>query len=408
MENKGNTGEFLLNDAASLQQQEEISADVETQGIKDEYVIGSGFNIEEIQPLPEKPKKKRKRNKGVVRALIWIICILAVSVFGVLTAMVAVADYMGLLGDTTTATVTIEKGESLDSVAQELMDVGAIKFKAFFKYYAGSKNYYEKFTEGVHTFNTETGYAGIVNEFTTVPGFTTETVELTIPELATIDDIAKLFDKKNICSKEDFYDVVENTDFDYDFLDDIPTMSVHYRLEGYLYPDTYEFYVWDSKAGAEQAVKKMLDNFASKIDEEYYAKAEEMGYTLHEILTMASIVELECNGYYDEMPKVSAVFYNRLLNWGGEPKMLGSSPTAEYPYGGGNYDTNKKEGLPPGPYCATGINAIKAALYPDEEFDSKYFYFVTDTDFNFYYNDTLVNHENTIYNLRMQGKWGED
>ncbi len=233
-------------------------------------------------------------------------------------------------------------------------------------------------------------------------------MELTIPELATIDDIAKMFAKAKICSREDFYDVVENTDFEYAFLKDIPVKSVHYRLEGYLYPDTYQFYVWNSKDGAEEAVKKMLDNFESKISDQIYQRAEEMNYTLHEALTLASIIELECNGYPDEMPKVSAVFNNRLYNWGSEPKMLGSSPTAEYPYGDGNYDTNKKEGLPPGPLCSTGINAIKAALNPLEEFDSKYFYFVTDVDFNFYYTENLTQHENTIYNLRMQGKWGED
>ncbi len=408
MENNGNTGEFILNNNSTPISDNAENKEVEINTVNDEYVIGSGFNIAETDVTPQTPKRKHKRTKGVWRTLIWIACILIVSVFCVILGMSALADYMGLLGDTKTATVTIEKGESLDSVAEELKEVGAIKFKALFKFYAGSKNYYEKFTEGVHTFNTESGYQGIVNEFTTVPGFSTETVELAIPELASIDDIAELFDEANICSKEDFYDVVENTDFDYDFLDDIPTMSVHYRLEGYLYPDTYQFYVWDSKDGAEQAIKKMLDNFDSKIEDEYYEKAEKMGYTFHEIMTMASIIELECNGYPDEMPKVSAVFYNRLLNWGDEPKMLGSSPTAEYPYGGGNYDTNKKEGLPPGPFCATGVNAIKAALYPEKDFDSKYYYFVTDVDFNFYYNETLTQHENTIYNLRMQGKWGEE
>ena len=408
MTTNGNTGEFILNSHTNTEEQNSPTIPAETDNIKDEFVIGSGFNIQEVELPPEPKKKKRRNSKGVWRGLLWILCILIVSISCVVLGLTAIADYMGLLGDTNTATITIEKGESLDSVAEELKTAGAIKLKWFFKYYAGSKNYYEQFTEGVHTFSTESGYQGIINELTVVPGFSTETVELTIPELATIDDIAKMFAKAKICSKEDFYDVVENTDFEYAFLKDIPVKSVHYRLEGYLYPDTYQFYVWNSKDGAEEAVKKMLDNFESKISDQIYQRAEEMNYTLHEALTLASIIELECNGYPNEMPKVSAVFNNRLYNWGSEPKMLGSSPTAEYPYGGGNYDTNKKEGLPPGPLCSTGINAIKAALNPLEEFDSKYYYFVTDVDFKFYYTENLTQHENTIYNLRMQGKWGED
>ncbi len=402
MENNNNTGEFILGETdAALNSTEEIN----DTPINDEYVIGSGFVIEE-EPVVEAPKK-RKRTRGVLRSIIWIVIILIISGGISLGAIFCAIDYMGL-GSSKTVTVTIDKGESLDSIAKELKAEGAIRFKFLFKYYAGKKGYYERFTEGVHTFRADSGYQGIVNEFTTVPGFSTKTVKVEIPELASIDDIAEIFEEKDICSRQDFIDVVQNTDFDYAFLKDIPEKSVHYRLEGYLYPDTYEFYVWNSKDGAEQAVKKMLDNFESKIKDEYYEKAKKMGYSFHEIMTMASIVELECNGYPDEMPKVSAVFYNRLLNWGDEPKTLGSSPTADYPYGGGNYDTNNKEGLPPGPYCATGINAIKAALYPEEKFDKKYFYFVTDTDFNFYYNQTLADHNYTINSLSAQGKWGED
>jgi len=409
VDNSGNTGEFVLNPDINNGEETQDTVATNDSGINDEYVIGSGFNIEEPPIEVETKKKKRKNSKGVWKGLIWIAAILIISITCVVMGLAAVADYMGLLGETETATITIEKGESLDSVTEELKSAGAIKLGWFFKYYAGSKDYYDKFTEGVHTFSTESGYQGIINELTVVPGFTTKTVELTIPELASIDDIAAMFAKAKICSKADFYDVVENADFDeYTFLKDIPEKSVHYRLEGYLYPDTYQFYVWNSRDGAEVAVRKMLDNFASKIDKSMYKKAEEMDYTFHEIMTMASIIEMECNGYPKEMSKVSAVFYNRLHNWGAEPKMLGSSPTAEYPYGGGNYDTNKKEGLPPGPMCATGINAIKAALYPEEDFYCKYYYFVTDVDFNFYYNTTLIQHENTIYSLRMQEKWGED
>lgn len=378
--------------------------------VADEFVIGSGFVIDESvlnEPEPQPVKKKKRKKRGVIRTLIWAISILIVSASLAVGSIFFVIDYMGL-GGSKKITVSIEENESLDSIAAELKEKGAIRFPFLFKFYANAKGYYEMFTPGAHTFETDAGYSGIVHEFTMVEGYTIETVKVTIPEMATIDDIAKLLEEKKVCSSAEFINEVEKGDFKFSFLKDIPEKKVHYRLEGYLFPDTYEFYVWESQEGAHFAIQKMLENYDLKFNSKYREKATEMGYTMHEITTMASIIELECSGYYDEMPKVSAVFYNRLLNWGDQPKMLGSSPTAEYPYGSGNYDTNKIEGLPPGPLCAPSVKSIEAALYPSKKMEKVYYYFVTDTDFNFYYTKNLDEHNSTIYSLRMQGKWGED
>ena len=130
-------------------------------------------------------------------------------------------------------------------------------------------------------------------------------------------------------------------------------------------------------------------------------QAEKRGYSVHEIMTMASIVEMEASASPTEMPKVAAVFYNR-LSWD-EPKYLGSSPTANYPYGSGRYDTNTHEGLPPGPLCSPSLNAIKAALSPQANFN--YTYFVTDKDMKFYYTSSYSEHSNIIAKLRREGKW---
>lgn len=376
----------------------------------DEYVIGNGFVITDTETTEVKNKKsiKKKGNaRGVLRTVIWILSILIASATISVGAIFCVIDYMGL-GSSNTVTVTIDEGESLDSIASELKESGVIRFKFLFKFYAGSKNYYEKFTAGAHTVRTDMGYSGIVNNFTTVEGYTIKTVKVTIPQTATIDSIAELLEEKEICPKIDFYDAVRNSTFNYSFLKDIPLKKVHYRLEGYLFPDTYEFYAWNSKEGAEFAINAMLQNFDTKFNEDYRKKATELGYSMHEITTMASIIELECNGYYDDMAKVSAVFYNRLTAWGDQPKMLGSSPTADYPYGHGNYDTNKIEGLPPGPLCAPSAESIKAALYPDEKMKNVYYYFVTDVDFNYYYTKTYDEHLALINSLRYKGKWGED
>lgn len=375
----------------------------------DEFVIGSGFKLDETHnKISKKPIKKKKRNsKKIILSVFWIIFILAISLTLAVGGIYCVIDYMGL-GSSEKITVTVEEGESLDDITAELHEKGAVKIPMLFKFYAGTKDYYEQFTVGAHTFNTDIGYSGIIAQLTTVEGYTTETVKVEIPLAATVDDIAELLAEKGVCSEKDFYDEVDNGTFDFDFIKDIPIKKVHYRLEGYLYPDTYEFYKWNSKDGAHFAIKKMLENFNEKFSDEYKTRAEKMGYSLHEMLTLASVVELECCGYDAEYKNVAAVFYNRLENWGEEPKMLGSSPTADYPYGGGNYDTNKIEGLPPGPLCSAGLSAIKGVLYPNEDMDKKYFYFVTDSDFKFYYTSTLQEHNDTIYRLQVNGKWNEE
>ena len=136
------------------------------------------------------------------------------------------------------------------------------------------------------------------------------------------------------------------------------------------------------------------------------ANAEKMGYSIHEMLTLASIIQLESGIDTKEMPNVSAVFHNRLKAPGSFPK-LGSSPTIYYDKtmnGDGRYDTqNVADGLPPGPVCSSGEAAIKAAFLPTENFS--YTYFVTDSDGKFYYNSSASGHSSTIKKLQSQGKW---
>ena len=140
------------------------------------------------------------------------------------------------------------------------------------------------------------------------------------------------------------------------------------------------------------------------VTDEMYARAEEMGYTLNEILTMASIIQMEAGTRTEAMADVAAVFYNRLNS--DEFATLGSSPTCYYGYSfrkdDQRYDTYEIEGLPPGPLCSPGIAAINAALYPSE---NSYYYFVTDTDGKFYFHKTLSEQNATIARLKNEGKW---
>ena len=371
----------------------------------DEFKLDNGFVINE-EEAPIKPKAKvKKHSKSGLKTAIWIVSIIVVSVCIAIGAIYVGADYLGLgFGRGGNCTVEIEKGSPTITIADKLEEAGAVKIPILFRLYSKLMGYDGKYKYGVYNFNSETGYEGLANMLTT-EGAKAESVKVTVVEGYNVDDIAKLLEEKGVCTKGDFIDVVRNGKFDYEFLNQIPENSVYYRLEGYLFPDTYDFYNYDSKECAYLAVDKMLGNLDEKLKKEkidinnIHVRAK--SYTLHEILSMASIVEMEASGDKNEMNKVAAVFFNRLES--SEFSTLGSSPTRKYPYGNGKYNTYECAGLPVGPLCSPGLSSIKATLSPEEDFD--YYYFVTDASMKFYYNKTIDQHNRIIAKLKAEKNW---
>lgn len=349
----------------------------------------------------KRAKKAKKHNqKSWRKTLIWVVCIVSVSAIITGVIVTGVVDYLGH-GTSSDHTIEIKKGSSTADIADVLKDNGIISSKLIFRAFSKLKKYDGTFNYGVYTIKDDASYDAICLKLQEV-GNSAESVDVRIPEGATIDKIAKILEKKKVCTRSEFIDAVQNGVYDYDFINDIPTNDVYYRLEGYLFPDSYSFFNYGGVECAEHAINKMLENYDKKFNESMRDKAEKMGYSMHEITTMASIIELEASSAsFDDKQKVSAVFYNR-LSWD-EPKLLGSSPTAEYKYGNGKYNTNVTEGLPPGPLCAPSVKAIEAALNPAKNFKSTYF--VTDDKMKFYYTNSLTEHNNIIAKLKSQGKW---
>lgn len=369
----------------------------------DDYVIGKGFEIvhNEEEELPCGKKKKSHGKGGMLKNIIWIFCIIAVSVGLAFGIIYAGADYMGIgFGRGVECELVIEQGMTTEQIANELKDCGAVKIPILFRVYARFKNYDSQFKYGLYTFNNEAGYEAL-SVMLIEEGAKAESVKVTIPEMSTVDEIAEILENKGVCTKSDFISEVQTGEFDYDFVKAIPDEKVYYRLEGYLFPETYDFYYYDSKECAHLAIDRMLKTLDEKLTDGLRKKISDSGYTLHEIMTMASIVELEAGGSPDEMANVASVFFNRLKS--DEFGTLGSSPTRKYPYGGGKYNTYESEGLPPGPLCSPSFNSIKASTEPTENFD--YYYFVTDASMKFYYNKTLAEHNSTIARLKAAKNW---
>lgn len=232
------------------------------------------------------------------------------------------------------------------------------------------------------------------------------TVRVMFPEGSTAVQIAQLLEKNGVCPAEDFLAAANDREIAAKYGFDIPDPENRsFLLEGYLFPDTYDFYRGES---AETAIGRFLKNTASKYDGEFIARCGEKGFTLDEILSLASVIQEEA-GDPAEMGKVSSVLNNRLESKR-FPK-LQCDVTVFYlneyvkPYVSEErfeelkelYNTYICSGLPEGPITNSGIDAVYAALDPDE---TDWFFFVTDADGVYHYAETWEEH---VANCREAG-----
>ncbi len=384
----------------------------------DDYVIGKGFTVPNTEETAPQNKKRKKKSKNGIKSLIWILMIFIVSITLAVSVIFVGADYMGIaFGRSGKVTIEVPQGTPTVKIAEILKESGAVKVPLAFRLYAKIKGYDSQFKYGVYTFSAEAGYEDIstmlINE-----GAKAQSVSVTIPEGTGINDytknvngervvvpgIATLLEKNNVCKKSDFFAALDQVDLKGKLLSNSDPDRTYYALEGYLFPETYDFYNYDSKECAVLAVRKMLDESEKRITDNMYKQAEDMGYNMNQILTMASIIQMEAGTDKEALPKIAAVFYNRLNSK--EFATLGSSPTCYY----GNsfkrddkrYDTYTAKGLPPGPLCSPSIDAIKAALNPDS---NEYFYFVTDAKGKFYFHKTMAEQNVTINKLKQEKNW---
>ncbi len=314
--------------------------------------------------------------------------------------------------------IEIKKGTYASQIAEILGDEGIISSPLGFRVFAKIKGYESQFKYGHYEFNTGNSYEEIAQKLMT-QGEKAPTIPVTIPEGTGINDfvknvdgkqvtvlgIASILENAGVCKKQDFIDALKDYALETKLLEGAKNKVTYYALEGYLFPETYEFYkLEDSKAAAKLVVEKMVKETESRITDDMYKKAEQMGYSMHEILTMASIIQMEAGVDTDALPKIAGVFYNRLKS----PNFstLGSSPTIFYgdsfEQDDDRYDTYKINDLPPGPLCSPGIKAINAALNPE---GSDYYYFVTDKNGKFYFHKTYAEQNATIANLKQNGNW---
>ncbi len=238
------------------------------------------------------------------------------------------------------------------------------------------------------------------NQSETQPAQTTSNVvRVTFPEGTAVSQIALLLEENGVCSAAEFMAEANNPLNLEGFSFSIPNPEERsFLLEGYLFPDTYEFYRNES---ASSAIKRFLKNTQAKLTADIAARSTELGYTVDEILTLASIIQEEA-GDTAEMGKVSSVLHNR-LNSSRFPRLQCDVATfylrdyvkpyvdeARYESLVEAYNTYNCDALPAGPITNSGIEAVNAALYPEE---TDYYFFVTDSEGTYLYAETWAEHQ---------------
>ena len=280
----------------------------------------------------------------------------------------------------------IESGQSLNRVSTNLENAGLIRSRSVFKYYCDFAGMSQKLQVGSYSLKKNMAMTEIADKLTTGDGNPLVRNVTMIPG-ETVEDFAARLVKNGVLESEDIFLKLcrEGTAFrDYYYVDDVLSSGTasqrRYVLEGYLAPNTYEVY---TSASAEEIIRKLLGQTEAAFPEEDQERAEKLGMSMDQVLTLASLIEKEAKA--SDFKRVSAVFHNRLK----ADMKLESAVTVHYVTGvrkmaltgadtsvSSPYNTYAVSGLPVGPICNPSTAAIQAALYPDEQMIAeKYLFF---------------------------------
>lgn len=343
----------------------------------------SKWSAEQVRQVAKKQSKKGKRKFS--SRVIYLICVVLVSCFLAEVGWLAVNEVCALNKEPLTAKVSIDEGDSLGDIAGKLKDAGIISSKFLFKLYGSFSHVAQKVDPGIYKLTTDMDYHCLEQTMQMGAG-ASETVTVTIPEGYTVQQIIDLLAENKVSKKDNLTEAAKNFVFeDYSFIDNENLGNIS-RLEGYLFPDTYEFYANEE---ASSALSRLLDNFNTRIfEDEDMAKAVK-DKDLKEIITIASLIEKETDG--TDRRTIASVIYNRLNHSAETAYLLQIDASLVYAAGreitqddyetlDSPYNLYKNQGLPPTPIANPGLDSIKAALNPE---NTDYYFYALDVNGEF-------------------------
>ena len=396
---------------------------------------------EEVSEAPVKPasqqkerpsrKGRPKRKKGagmfgiphLLAAIIWLLIIVAIGTTLGRMLWVCAADVLAFGREDKDVVISVTTDDTMESIAQKLQRAGLVRYPELFLIYADLTDAEEDITTGTFTLNTVYDYHALVSQMSPRSGVRSVVEDVLIPEGYNCRQIFALLEEKGICKAADLEAWAASGELsEYWFLDGVER-GHKYCLEGFLFPDTYDFY---ENSTPRAALEKMLDGFEYRVGEEMRAKIPVLNehltammqkngdsaefiaanqFDIRDVINVASLIEKE-TASNQESYTIASVIYNRLFNWGTTPRYLNIDATIIYALGGKSdltaedmavdspYNTYTNAGMTPGPIANPGLASIEAALDPET---TSYYYYVLDPDKGAHqFSQTLAEHEKKI------------
>lgn len=376
-----------------------------------EYYDGGEAPVEdEEEPgVQRKVRPKRKNGYGLfglphlASTVIWLVLCISIGISLGRLVWICAADILAFGRSDKEVEVVITAADDVDSVADMFYENGLIQYRSLFKFFCKltGAEVGDKISTGTFTLNTRYDYNALIKGLSSSSSYR-ETTDVMIPEGYTCAQIFELLEERGVCSAADLEAYCIESEFSsYWFLDDVEK-GTKYCLEGFLFPDTYEFYI-DSSAkqvfitflgSFEKHLPDDIEEQLAALNETLAAKCKKNGLsssyieehklTIKDVVIVASLIEKE-TAFSGESPTIASVIYNRLTNPSNYPK-LNIDATVVYAQGGDTsvidtsidspYNTYLYEGLPPGPISNPGTYSLQAALDPE---DTKYYFYALDT-----------------------------
>lgn len=364
-------------------------------------------------PRPEEPESERdyrpirrgrESRSGCLGGMMYFVFIICISIVLACFAWMAASDMLALNKENFTATVNLPSSifesktvDKLDEngkvtgtqritsadikyIASTLKQAGLIEYDWLFEAFCKISHAERKVNPGEYELSSSFDYRALIQNMRSGSD-SALTVDVTIPEGFTMEQIFRRLEENKVCAYDDLVDAAANYKFNYSFLEGLPEGEAS-RLEGFLFPDTYQFYVGEQ---ASSVINKFLMVFYNKLDADMINRAQNMGISIKDAVTIAAMIEKEAAND-DERGTISSVIHNRLN--AGMP--LGIDATILYLYpeheGGPTgemlerdtpYNTRIYTGLTPTPICSPGLASLKAALQPES---TGYYYYALDTE----------------------------
>lgn len=348
-------------------------------------------------------RQSREGRTGCLGGVLFFTFVISVSVILACLGWMAATDVLALNASDLEATVVLPKdyftyedyevtdddgntktktrhSADLSKVADALYDAGIVKYKWLFQLVGTVTNADEKIDPGTYTLKDVYDYKALVRKMS-AGSSAMVTISITFPEGYNMRQIFNKLEENGVCDYDELMDAAANATFTYSFLENIEKGDPS-RLEGFLFPDTYEFY---EGMPASSAINRLLEGFYYKLTAEMLEWVEQSGYTMRQIVTVASMIEKEAAND-SERATIASVIFNRLKDdW---PLQIDSTTLYDYPEHSGAptkemlesdtpYNTRINKGLPPSPICSPGLASLRAAMRPES---TSYYFYALDTE----------------------------